>query len=86
VIADGAGRTGMFFDRPEAECIAATVRAFIAAGDVFDPRACHAQALRFSAPLFARQLTALVNDEMASLRYGMDSARARTPLQLVSAE
>ena len=86
VIADGAGRTGLFFERPEAECIADAVRAFIAAGDVFDPRACHAQALRFGAALFARKLTDLVDDEVASLRYGMEGARARTPLQLVSAE
>lgn len=86
VITEGPGRTGVFFDAPEPGQIAAAIRAFIAAGDVFDPRACHAQALLFGAPLFERQLMALVEEAMADLRRGMDAARARAPYELVPAE
>ncbi len=86
VITEGPGRTGLFFDAPEPERIAAAVREFLAAGDVFDPQACHAQALRFGAPLFERQLVALVDEELALLRSDMNAARARVPFELVSVE
>ncbi len=79
IITTGPGRTGMFFDEPEASSIASTVRDFLAAGDLFNPEDCHAQALRFAAPLFERRFKSLIQEEMTKMRAELDNARARAP-------
>lgn len=60
--------TGLFFDEQTEEAIIAAVRAFDAAPEKFAPENCRAQAQNFSAAVFARKFTALVERERARLR------------------
>lgn len=60
--------TGLFFDEQSEEAIVAAVRAFDAAPEKFSPRACRAQAQKFSSRVFAQKFSALVARERAKLR------------------
>jgi len=79
VIADGPGQTGMFFEKPDADNIAACVNAFLAKEAVFSKAACQAHARTFSAERFQRQFKALVDREMQRMSFEVHSARAVQP-------
>lgn len=50
-----AGLTGLFFDEPDAEALAAAIRRF--EQQSFDPRGMHERARRFSQPRFVREIS-----------------------------
>jgi glycosyltransferase involved in cell wall biosynthesis len=56
------GETGVFFDQPTPEALAAAVRAFDP--DAVDPRACVQNAARFDASVFRQRLMRLVEEKM----------------------
>lgn len=56
------GETGVFFDEPIPEALAAAVRAFDP--DAIDPRACVQNAARFDASVFKRRLMRLVEQKV----------------------
>jgi len=56
------GETGVFFDQPTPEALAAAVRAFDP--DAVDPRACVQNAARFDTSVFRRRLTRLVEEKV----------------------
>lgn len=60
----GPRRTGMFFDDPNAEHIAACVNAFLAHEQSFTREACQQQARLFSADRFRARFKAFVDQEM----------------------
>ena len=64
----GPQRTGMFFDAPEPEAVAACVRGFIQQEDHFTREACRAQAEMFSADLFRARFSRFVEEQMAQHR------------------
>jgi glycosyltransferase involved in cell wall biosynthesis len=76
VIANGPGRTGMFFETPDARAIAACVQEFIADEASFSRSACRDQARRFSAERFRAEFTAFAERELAEARSKRDAARA----------
>lgn len=65
VQARGPQRSGMFFERPEPEAIAACVRGFIQQENNFTREACRAQADQFSAELFRVRFSRFVEEQMA---------------------
>ncbi|WP_036270608.1 glycosyltransferase [Methylobacterium sp. WSM2598] len=66
VLTQGPGRTGLFFDEPSAEAIAACLRSFVATEGSFSRAACRAQAERFSAERFRREFTSFVDKQVAT--------------------
>ena len=81
VIGHGPGQTGMFFETPEPESIAACVNAFLASRSVFSREACQEHACNFGASRFRLQFKALALREMERVRFEISSSRAvqRTP-------
>ena len=81
VIGHGPGQTGMFFETPEPESIAACVNAFLASRSVFSREACQEHACNFGASRFRLQFKALAQREMERVRFEISSSRAvqRTP-------
>jgi len=57
---EGPERTGVLFDDPTAQGIAAGVRRFLAVEHAIRPEACRQQAERFGVPRFRRQLQAAI--------------------------
>ena len=64
----GPQRTGMFFDTPDPEAVAACVRLFILQEGTFTREACRAQAETFSADLFRIRFSRFVEEQMAQHR------------------
>ncbi len=58
------GRTGLFFNEPQPEAIATTVRDFIAAEQQFSASECRAQAAKFGCARFRNELQAVVKKAM----------------------
>lgn len=77
IIGSGPGRTGVFFDTPNAIAIAAAVREFITCEDDFEPEQCHRNAARFSHERFIRELTGFVTAQMRSFHSRLDESDAR---------
>ncbi len=69
VVAEGPGRTGMFFDAPEAQSIAACVNAFLANRSLFSRENCQTNACNFGSSRFRQQFKALVEREMERVRF-----------------
>ncbi len=63
VVTTGPARTGLFFDSPHPEVIAATIRRFIAAELSFRPEACHRNAQRFEMHRFEETFSAFVRQQ-----------------------
>lgn len=81
----GPQRSGMFFDRPEPEAIAACVRGFIQQEHNFTREACRAQADQFSAELFRLRFSRFVDEQMAQHRAACEPRiRALPRLEAVS--
>ena len=78
VVEHGAGATGLFFDRPEADAVAAAIRRFIAIEPTFRPEDCHRNALRFSEARFTEAFTAFVHEELRAFREGIALNRPRS--------
>ncbi len=76
VVAHGPGQTGMFFETPEPQCIAACVNAFLAFQFRFSPESCQAHARTFEAKRFRQQFKSLAEREMERVRFEIQSARA----------
>ncbi len=76
VVAEGSGRTGMFFETAEARSIAACVNAFLANRSVFSRENCQANACNFEAIRFRQQFKSLVEREMERVRFENQSLRA----------
>ena len=86
IVVDGPEPTGLFFDAPTPEAIAAAVRRFLDA-PAFSPVACHANALRFAEARFDAEFKAFVDEEFAAFQARLRSARAPLPLPaLIAAE
>jgi glycosyltransferase involved in cell wall biosynthesis len=87
VIASGPRPTGMFFEEPSAQHIAACVNAFIARESTFSREACQGQARKFSADRFRCQFKAFVDAEIERMRFDIAASRAaeRPPLQFAVA-
>ncbi|CAO4163500.1 glycosyltransferase [Methylorubrum populi] len=64
ILTQGPNRTGLFFDEPTAEAIAACIRTFVSIEGSFSRAACRAQAEQFSAERFRREFTAFVAAQM----------------------
>ncbi|MDO1585249.1 glycosyltransferase [Rhizobium oryzicola] len=62
------GQTGLFFDEPTPEAIAATVRQFRSQAQQFSAADCRDHASRFSAERFRRDLRACVTEAIAKYR------------------
>jgi glycosyltransferase involved in cell wall biosynthesis len=75
VAGEGAGQTGMFFESPEAESIAACVNAFLANRSVFSRVNCQANACNFEAIRFRQRFKSLVDREMERVRFENHSSR-----------
>lgn len=75
----GAGPrpTGMFFDRPDPESIAACVRSFVAKEKAISRLDCRQRATFFSAERFRNQFVAAVNEELERFRAGDRGAASR---------
>ena len=71
VVTDGAAPTGMFFERPEAACIAATVQAFEQRSCSFTRAACHANAVQFETARFEREFKEFVSAQYSLFRAGL---------------
>ena len=74
--AEAARPTGMFFEDPSAECIAAAIRRFDAIAESISPADCRANAERFSTDVFRTRFAALVSTAWA--RFQRRMARSRT--------
>ncbi len=61
VVTEGDCPTGIFFDEPTADCIAAAVRLFLQTQGRFRPAACHANAQRFNEQRFHNEFSGLVH-------------------------
>ncbi len=81
VVSDGPTPTGMFFDEPEPEAIAAAVRRFLQRSTPFRAEDCHANALRFSEHQFDVSFRNFVTTHLARHR---ERLRAGTPLPLAA--
>jgi len=66
VSATPGNRTGMFFDSAEPKAIAQCIRAFAAQEDSFSRADCRAQAAKFSAERFRREIMTFVNSQMGT--------------------
>ena len=73
---DCAAPTGLFFDRPEASAIAATVKQFRADEASFLPQNCHRNALRFASSLFVESFRSFVDRHVAAFNAARDACRA----------
>jgi glycosyltransferase involved in cell wall biosynthesis len=69
VIGEGRNRTGMFFDDPSPDEIAACVGAFISESSAFSPEACQLNAKAFSAERFRRQFKGFVLSELKRMNF-----------------
>ncbi len=81
VVTTGPARTGLFFDSPEPEAIAATVRRFVATEPSFRPQACHENAKRFETRRFEEAFTTFVRQQQLEFGRTLERARAQ-PLPL----
>ena len=79
VVEHGSGATGLFFDRPEAEAVAAAIRRFVATESTFRSEDCHRNALRFSEARFVDAFTAFVHEELRAFREGIARNRPQAP-------
>jgi glycosyltransferase involved in cell wall biosynthesis len=79
VVTDGAAPTGMFFDKPDALVIVATVQRFLEQAPRFDPAACHANALRFSQPRFEQHFKSFVLQQQAAFEARCRAGQSGTP-------
>jgi glycosyltransferase involved in cell wall biosynthesis len=77
IVTTGPARTGLFFDSPEPEAIAATVRRFIATEQTFRPEACHRNAQRFETRRFDESFSAFVRQQQGEFGRDLDRARAQ---------
>jgi glycosyltransferase involved in cell wall biosynthesis len=77
IVTTGPARTGLFFDSPEPEAIAATVRRFIATEQTFRPEACHRNAQRFETRRFDESFSAFVRQQQGEFGRNLDRARAQ---------
>ncbi len=82
VIASGPNRTGLFFEEPSPESIAASIGAFVASESTFSREACRANALRFSAERFRHQFKLFVMSEFQRLASEMQASQAPAPIAL----
>lgn len=82
VIASGPNRTGLFFEEPSPESIAASIGAFVASELTFSREACRANALRFSAERFRHQFKLFVMSEFQRLASEMQASQAPAPIAL----
>ena len=71
--------TGMFFERPEAECIADAVQRFIAVEESFTPAACHDNATRFSEDRFHETFRAFVMEHYEAFCERLEGAASQMP-------
>ncbi len=85
IITTGPQPTGMFFDRPDPQAIAATLDLFMQIEPLFLPEACHANAQRFAEARFDAAFGASVRRHYDAFRARVDGARAR-PLPDVTPE
>ncbi len=76
VVTSGPSPTGMFFDRPNAECITAAVKAFEQQTGMFSRSACHANALQFETARFERDYKQFVLDQYGLFKQRLSSGLA----------
>ncbi|MGJ4892567.1 glycosyltransferase [Bradyrhizobium sp. HKCCYLRH3099] len=77
ILTTGPRPTGMFFETPEPEAIAACVRAFVAKEKTISRLDCRQRASFFSAERFRSQFVAAVNEELDSFRDGHQGRATR---------
>ncbi|MCK2053827.1 glycosyltransferase [Methylobacterium sp. 37f] len=80
----GPHRTGLFFETPEPEAIAACIREFIRQESGFTREACRAQAEPFSAEVFRLRFSRFVDEQMALHRAACEPPRPLPRLEAVS--
>jgi glycosyltransferase involved in cell wall biosynthesis len=80
---DGEGQTGVFFAEQTPEAIAAAVRHLDDRLPFLDPVAIRANAERFSAARFRREIAALADAEFARLEIAPRPSRSRVPPSVV---
>ncbi len=83
VVTTGPARTGLFFDSPQPEAIAATIRRFIAGEHSFRPEACHRNARRFETRQFEEAFSAFVHQQYAEFCRQIERTYSQ-PLPLAS--
>ena len=71
----GPARTGLLFDEPTAEKIAAAIRTFLAMPEAFSPADCHANAQRFSEQRFETAFRTFVQTHWARHHEGLRASR-----------
>lgn len=77
ILTTGPRPTGMFFDKPAPEAIAACVRAFVAKEKSISRLDCRQRAGFFSAERFRSQFAAAVNEELEHFRAGHQGRATR---------
>ncbi|MGJ4952544.1 glycosyltransferase [Bradyrhizobium sp. HKCCYLS20291] len=77
ILTTGSRPTGMFFDTPEPEAIAACVRSFVAKEKSISRLDCRQRASFFSADRFRSQFVAAVNEEVEHFRAGHQGRATR---------
>lgn len=77
ILTTGPRPTGMFFESPEPEAIAACVRSFVAKEKSISRLDCRQRAGFFSADRFRSQFVAAVNEEIDNFRAGHQSRATR---------
>ncbi|UFZ01858.1 glycosyltransferase [Bradyrhizobium ontarionense] len=77
ILTTGPRPTGMFFDRPAPEAIAACVRSFVAREKSISRLDCRQRAGFFSAERFRSQFAAAVNEELEHFRAGHQGRATR---------
>jgi len=86
VVADGSSPTGLFFDKPSAQSIAAAVTQFTRRESTFSPEACKRQAARFAVERFRTEFKDLVEGEVRRTQNAILEARAEaTPTSRLAA-
>jgi glycosyltransferase involved in cell wall biosynthesis len=78
IVTEGPSPTGIFFDSPTPEAIAAAIRKFLARPAAFSPAACHANAMRFERTQFEREFSGFVEERLATFRKQLQRGRPRT--------
>ena len=86
IITGGPAPTGFFFDTPTPAAIADAVRAFLRAPEI-SPAACHANALRFAEERFESEFRAFFDEQFATFRARLETARSQIfAPELIAAE
>ena len=90
IVTQGPSPTGIFFQSPTPDAIAAAVKTFLARPGAFSPASCHANAMRFAPARFEREFRSFVQDRLIAfqghLQHGQPQSVPDVETALMAAE